>query len=168
MNTEERQINEELLTFLDESPNAFFAVRNMKRMLEQAGYTQLQEGESWDIRPGSRCYVTRNNSALIAFRMPEQEGFAGFQIMAGHCDSPVFKIKPDAEITAGERYVKLNVEKYGGMLCAPWFDRPLSVAGRVIVQTEDGIRRSLSMLTSSDHPQPGDPYEPRRQRWLRL
>ena len=75
--------------------------------------------------------------------MPETEDFDGFQIMAGHCDSPVFKIKPNAEITVEDRYVRLNVEKYGGMLCAPWLDRPLSVAGRVIVQTPDGIGTRL-------------------------
>ena len=143
MKTVARQINEELLQFLDASPNAFFAVRNMKDMLLEEGYTELREGDRWEIRPGSRCFVTRNNSALIAFRMPQREGFSGFQIMASHCDSPVFKIKPDAEITVEDRYVKLNVEKYGGMICAPWFDRPLSVAGRVIVQTPDGIGTRL-------------------------
>ena len=143
MGTDTRKINEELLAFLDASPNAFFAVDNMKRMLVQAGFTELKEQERWEIRPGDSCFVTRNNSALIAFRMPETEDFDGFQIMAGHCDSPVFKIKPNAEITVEDRYVRLNVEKYGGMLCAPWLDRPLSVAGRVIVQTPDGIGTRL-------------------------
>ena len=143
METDTRKINEELLAFLDASPNAFFAVDNMKRMLLQAGFTELKEQERWEIRPGDLCFVTRNNSALIAFRMPETEDFDGFQIMAGHCDSPVFKIKPNAEITVEDRYVRLNVEKYGGMLCAPWLDRPLSVAGRVIVQTPDGIGTRL-------------------------
>ena len=138
-----RQINEELLQFLDASPNAFFAVRNMKDMLLEEGYTELREGDRLEIRPGSRCFVTRNNSALIAFRMPHREGFSGFQIMASHCDSPVFKIKTNAEITVDDRYVKLNVEKYGGMLCAPWLDRPLSVAGRIMVRTAEGIETRL-------------------------
>ena len=86
--------------------------------------------------------MTRNDSAIIAFRIPEGE-YKGFQIMASHCDSPVFKIKTNAEIVVDNSYVKLNVEKYGGMLCAPWLDRPLSVAGRVIVQTEEGIATKL-------------------------
>ena len=86
--------------------------------------------------------MTRNDSAIIAFRIPEGE-YKGFQIMASHCDSPVFKIKTNAEIVVDNSYVKLNVEKYGGMLCAPWLDRPLSVAGRVVVQTEEGIATKL-------------------------
>ena len=137
------KINNELLDFLDKSPNAFFAVHNMKEMLAKTGFTALKEGEEWDIRPGGSYYVTRNSSALIAFRIPDQKGFTGFQIMASHSDSPVFRIKPNAGITVDQAYVSLNVEKYGGLLCAPWFDRPLSVAGRVVVQTEEGIETRL-------------------------
>ncbi len=84
-----------------------------------------------------KYYVIRNGSALIAFRIPKRD-FLGFQIMASHSDSPSFKIKENPEMDVEGHYVKLNVEKYGGMLCAPWFDRPLSVAGRVIVK--DGSR----------------------------
>lgn len=142
-NPEVKKLNEELLHFLDESPNAFFAVRNMKQMLRDAGYTELFEDRRWMLAPGDCCFVTRNGSALIAFRIPEKQDFTGFQIMASHSDSPAFKIKPNTEIVVEDAYVKLNVEKYGGMLCAPWFDRPLSVAGRVIVETEDGIETRL-------------------------
>ncbi|MDO5476357.1 MAG: M18 family aminopeptidase, partial [Eubacteriales bacterium] len=136
------EINEALLDFLDRSPNAFFAVRNMAEMLEEAGFSGLEERDHWKLEAGGAYYVTRNGSALIAFRIPEG-GFTGFQIMASHCDSPVLKIKPDAEITVEGRYRKLNVEKYGGMICAPWLDRPLSVAGRVVVQTPEGIETKL-------------------------
>lgn len=135
-------INRELLDFLDKSPTSFHAVANMREMLEQAGYERLLEGRSWQIKRGGRYYVTRNNSALIAFRMPEQD-FAGFQIIASHSDSPALKIKDNAEIQVEKKYVKLNVEKYGGMLCAPWLDRPLSVAGRVVVRTPDGVEERL-------------------------
>lgn len=137
-----QEVNKELLQFLDHSPNAFYAVANMQKELEDAGFTRLYEGCPWTLSEGHGYYVTRNDSAIIAFRIPEGE-YQGFQIMASHCDSPVFKIKTNAEIVVDNSYVKLNVEKYGGMLCAPWLDRPLSVAGRVIVQTEEGIATKL-------------------------
>ena len=137
-----QEVNKELLQFLDHSPNAFYAVANMQKELEDAGFARLYEGCPWILSEGHGYYVTRNDSAIIAFRIPEG-GYQGFQIMASHCDSPVFKIKTNAEIVVDNSYVKLNVEKYGGMLCAPWLDRPLSVAGRVIVQTEEGIATKL-------------------------
>ena len=135
-------VNQELFRFLDHSPNAFFAVRNMCEKLDRAGMIRLFEGRPWTLEAGKGYYVTRNDSALIAFRIPRAD-YTGFQIMASHCDSPVFKIKTNAEITVDDRYVKLNVEKYGGMLCAPWLDRPLSVAGRIMVRTNEGIETKL-------------------------
>ncbi len=119
------------------SPSPFHAVANMKRELDAHGYAQLLEGEEWRLEEEGKYYVIRNGSALIAFRIPKRD-FTGFQIMASHSDSPSFKIKENPEMDVEGHYVKLNVEKYGGMLCAPWFDRPLSVAGRVIVR--DGSR----------------------------
>ena len=136
------RINDELFSFLDRSPNAFFAVHNMCGMLQQAGMTRLYEGAPWKLDAGKGYFVTRNDSSIIAFRIPKRD-YTGFQMMASHCDSPVLKIKTNAEITADRQYVKLNVEKYGGMIFAPWFDRPLSVAGRVIVSTKDGVETRL-------------------------
>ena len=136
------RINRELLYFLDNSPSSFHAVANMKHMLEQAGCIRLLEGEKWELTPGEGYYVTRNDSALIAFRIPRRD-FAGFQIMASHSDSPVFKIKANAEIQVDKKLVKLNVEKYGGMICPPWLDRPLSVAGRIVVRTPEGVATRL-------------------------
>ena len=136
------KINQELLDFLDNSPTSFHAVANMRAMLENAGFERLLEGEAWRLREGSGYYVTRNDSSLIAFRIPKRD-YAGFQIMASHSDSPCLKIKENAEISVEKHYVKLNVEKYGGMLCAPWLDRPLSVAGRVVVRTKDGVATRL-------------------------
>ena len=135
-------VNEELFSFLDHSPNAFYAVQNMCGILQQAGMTRLYEGAPWELEAGKGYFVTRNGSAIIAFRIPKKD-YTGFQMMASHSDSPVFKIKANAEITVDRQYVKLNVERYGGMLCAPWLDRPLSVAGRVIVRTEEGIETRL-------------------------
>lgn len=136
------KVNQGLFQFLDKSPNAFFAVRNFKDQLNNAGFTRLYEGNDWHLEYGHKYYVTRNDSALIAFVMPDHP-YKGYQVMASHCDSPLFRIKTNCEIAVDDAYVKLNVEKYGGMLCAPWLDRPLSVAGRVIVRSEDGIETRL-------------------------
>ena len=136
------KITQELLDFLRQSPSVFHAAATMKEMLEAAGYVRLLEGQAWKLEPGRGYYVTRNDSALIAFFIPKKD-FAGFQVMASHGDSPVFKVKANAEIEVEQHYVKLNVEKYGSMLCAPWLDRPLSVAGRIVVRTEAGITTRL-------------------------
>ena len=135
-------LNQKLLAFVDNSPTSFHAVEQMKTMLEQAGCTRLREGESWKLKEGAGYYVTRNDSSLIAFRIPKRD-FIGFQIMASHSDSPALKIKANAEIQIEKKYVKLNVEKYGGMLCSPWLDRPLSVAGRIVVRTPEGVATKL-------------------------
>ena len=133
---------EELFSFIEKSPSAFHAVETMRQELENAGYHQLLESESWVLHRGGKYYVIRNGSSIIAFRIPAK-GFVGYQIVASHSDSPSFKIKENPEIEAEGHYVKLNVEKYGGMLMAPWFDRPLSVAGRVIVREENHLAVKL-------------------------
>lgn len=132
----------ELLQFIDRSPSCFHVVANAAELLEKAGFTCLSENCSWTLQEGGSYYVIRNGSSLIAFRIPARD-FSGFQLICSHTDSPVFKIKECPEMEADHKYTKLNVEKYGGMLCAPWFDRPLSVAGRVMVETEEGIRPVL-------------------------
>lgn len=129
---------QELFSFIESSPTAFHAVDNMKQMLDKEGYTQLLEGSHWELSEGGKYYVIRNGSSMIAFRIPKRD-FTGFQIMASHSDSPSFKIKEQPEMETDHVYVRLNVEKYGGMLMAPWFDRPLSVAGRLIVREEGRI-----------------------------
>lgn len=133
---------QELFSFIEQSPTAFHAIDCMKERLLSEGYIQLLEGNDWTLEPGKGYFVIRNGSAILAFRLPGQTP-VGFQIMASHSDSPMFKVKENPEMEAEGHYVRLNVEKYGGMLCAPWFDRPLSVAGRLIVQTPDGIRQVL-------------------------
>lgn len=136
-------MTKELKKFLDESPVGLYAAANIRRMLLENGYTECQEGSEWSLVPGGRYFVMRNGSAVIAFQIPEEGSWAGFQIAASHLDSPTFRIKSNAEIVVENRYVTLNVEKYGGMLLAPWLDRPLSAAGRVLVRTEDGIETRL-------------------------
>ena len=124
---------QKLFTFIEKSPSPFHAIENMKQELEGQGYIQLLEGSAWKLEEGGNYYVIRNSSAIIAFRIPKRD-FLGFQIMASHSDSPSFRIKEYPEMEVENHYVKLNVEKYGGMLCAPWLDRPLSVAGRLVIR----------------------------------
>lgn len=133
---------EKLLTFIRKSPTAFHAVDTMKNILAEQGFQELSEKDYWKLVPGGQYMVTRNNSALIAFSIPENAP-QRFHIMASHSDSPTFKIKENPEITVEKAYVKLNVEKYGGMLMSPWFDRPLSVAGRVVVSENGEIKEKL-------------------------
>lgn len=137
------EMTKDLKKFLDESPVGLYAAANIRGMLLENGYTECQEGSEWKLVPGGRYFVMRNGSAVIAFQIPKEESWAGFQIAASHLDSPTFRIKSNAEIVVENSYVTLNVEKYGGMLLAPWLDRPLSVAGRVLVRTESGIETRL-------------------------
>ena len=110
---------EKLLEFIRKSPTAFHAVDTMKKTLAGNGFQELSEKELWSLTPGGNYMVTRNNSALIAFSIPEKAPYS-FHIMASHSDSPTFKIKENPEITVEKAYVKLNVEKYGGMLMSPF------------------------------------------------
>lgn len=128
-------ISRDLIHFIAKSPSTFHAVRGIKAALLYAGFTEIREEDTWQIEKGGKYVVTRNGSALMAFTVPE-EGAEAFHITASHCDSPTFKIKENPEI-ADDPYVKLNVEGYGGMIMSTWLDRPLSVAGRLLV-TENG------------------------------
>ena len=139
---DQNQLNRELLDFLDASPNSFFAVRNMADLLTQNGFQKLNEGERWELKSGGSYFVTRNGSSLIAFRLPAGE-CVGFQLMASHSDSPTFRIKTNPTLTVEGRYLRLNTERYGGMILSSWMDRPLSVAGRVLVRTPEGLETRL-------------------------
>ena len=125
--------NERFLSFIDQAPTAWHAVSLLAKRLEEAGFTALNEGERWRMEAGGRYYVTRNQSALIAFILPEKAP-EGMMIAAAHSDSPTFKLKMDPELGACDRYTRVNAEPYGGMLMYTWLDRPLSVAGRLVVR----------------------------------
>ena len=129
--------SEELLEFIERSPSCFHAIANVAAAYEKAGFCRLEEKEDWKLQWGGKYFVTRNDSALIAFCLPERrEKVKGFHMAAAHCDSPTFKVKENPERPV-EQYVMLNVEKYGGMICSTWLDRPLSVAGRVAAWDEE-------------------------------
>ncbi len=132
---------EGLLQYLNESPTAFHAVENAAAILTESGFRELKETEAWSLEKGGRYFVVKNSSAMIAFTVgkgdPAKEGF---HIIGAHTDSPGLKIKPDACTVTPDGYVKVNVEVYGGAILQTWFDRPLALAGRVIVK-ENGILR---------------------------
>ena len=133
---------EELFQFIENSPSCFHAIVTIREKLNDEGFIELVEGRSWQIEKGKKYYVTRNLSSIIAFKIPEND-FKNFHIVASHSDSPTFKIKENAEIEVNNKYVKLNTEKYGGMICSTWFDRPLSIAGRILVKEGNLVKTHL-------------------------
>lgn len=134
--------NSRLIDFLNASPTPFHAVAAMVRRLSAAGFTQLFDSESWQLEPGKRYFVIRNESALVAFTVGEGDLLSeGLHIAGAHTDSPCLKLKPAPVITK-KGFTQLGVEVYGGALLNPWFDRDLSLAGRVDFETEDGVLAS--------------------------
>ena len=131
---------EKLLAFLDASPSVYHAAANIETELKAAGYTRLSEAGQWSLEHGGKYYLTRGGSAVLAFRIPREKPL-GFMMSASHSDRPTFKVKENGELTG--TYTRLATEKYGGMLMATWLDRPLSIAGRALVETENGVESRL-------------------------
>ena len=129
-----------LCEFLDDANSVFHAVALLSKQLADAGYEMLRESDSWQLKPGGKYYMTRGGSSVMAFRIPEGSP-KGFRMSASHSDRPTFKVKENSALVG--KYTRLAVERYGGMLIAPWLDRPLSVAGRVVVETENGVQSKL-------------------------
>ena len=129
-----------LMAFLDASVSVYHAAAYLAETLEKNGYMRLFEGENWQLVPGGKYYLSRGGTAVMAFRIPKAAP-KGFLMSASHSDRPTFKVKENAELTG--KYTRLSTEKYGGMLISPWLDRPLSIAGRVLVETENGVQSRL-------------------------
>ncbi|MBR1665520.1 MAG: M18 family aminopeptidase [Bacteroidaceae bacterium] len=137
-----------LLNFLNASPVNFLAVRNICNELERAGYRRVDPTQPLGaIHGGDRLYVTKNDSSVYAFEVGTRTlADAGFHMICAHCDSPTFRIKPHAEMTCEGGIVKLNTEVYGGPIMSTWFDRPLTLAGRVILRGEDALHPQTRLL----------------------
>ena len=131
---------DDLVEFLQESVTPFHAAATAESWLRAAGFTRLEEADYWNLEPGKGYYTTRNGSSVVAWRVPDH-AIGGWRIVASHSDSPSGKIKTDIVENDGCR--RLSVEGYGGMIMSTWLDRPLTVGGRVIVKTEDGIESRL-------------------------
>ncbi|MCC8112904.1 MAG: M18 family aminopeptidase [Bacteroidales bacterium] len=134
-----------LLEFLNDSPVNFLAVNTVIDELHQAGFVRLDPTEHWDLNEGGRYYVTTNHSAVMAF-IVGSDPTAGYKIISAHSDSPGFRIKPRPEMIGEGGVMRLNTEVYGGPILYTWFDRPLSIAGRVILRSDDPLRPSTRLL----------------------
>lgn len=143
----EIEFAEELLDFIYESPTAFHTVSSVKKILSGSRFTELKECEKWNLQKGGEYFVTKNDSAIIAFTigkgLPSQHGF---RIIGAHTDSPSFRIKPDCEMDADDKYIKLNTEVYGGPILNTWFDRPLSIAGRITLKGTDVLNPETRLI----------------------
>lgn len=132
---QEQVIAQDLIEFIWNSPSAFHVVENIKTRLLQQGFQELKELECWKLEGGKGYFVVRNDSSIIAFRTPSKD-VKGFHVIATHSDAPTFKLKEQPELVAEEHYIRINTEKYGGMIHSTWMDRPLSVAGRILLKDE--------------------------------
>ncbi|MBQ9950040.1 MAG: M18 family aminopeptidase [Clostridia bacterium] len=133
-------INCNLINFLNGCHSQYHAIDSIMKILDKNGFLQVQPNDN--LTPGGKYYITRNYSSIIAFVLPQTTP-DGFLVSASHSDSPTFKVKNNAELSVEDKYVRLNTERYGGMLCAPWLDRPLTVAGKILVSCDDGIKTVL-------------------------
>lgn len=137
-----------LLSFLDASPVNFLAVKNLTEELQQHGYRRIDTTEALGtVKAGDKFFVTKNDSSIYAFQIGRKSlAETGFHMICAHCDSPTFRIKPHAEIDCEGGIVKLNTEVYGGPIMSTWFDRPLTLAGRVIVKSKDVMTPTTLLL----------------------
>lgn len=143
----EKQYAKELIEFIHESPTNFHAVANAKKELLSNGFKQLFSGEAWQIERGGKYFVTKNHSSLFAFEIGSGEiAEDGFKIICAHSDSPTFRIKPNAEMPVAGKYLKLNTEVYGGPIMYTWFDRPLSMAGRVMLRSLNPLKPATQFV----------------------
>ncbi len=141
-----KKFAKDLCKFIEESPSMFHTAASIEKILSDKKFTLLKEKDQWDLKPGQGYFVKRNNSSVIAFVIPETLDSYHFQMSASHTDSPTFKIKAIPELTGPADYLKLNVEAYGGMIDSTWLDRPLSIAGRVLVDTGNALESRLFYL----------------------
>ena len=135
----------DLLTFLNDSPVNFLAAQTIIEELHDAGFVALDPAEHWELEPGGRYYITKNGSAVFAFVLGTNP-IAGYKIISAHSDSPGFRIKPHAEMLGEGGMMRLNTEVYGGPILYTWFDRPLSVAGRVMLRSDDPLRPDTRLV----------------------
>lgn len=144
MEKKERKFAEDLLQYLNDSPTAYHAVENAAAMLKEHGFQELQESDEWSLQAGAKYFVMKNSSAFLAFTVGKGDlAKEGFRIIGAHTDSPCLKIKPGACSVTADGYVKVNVEIYGGAILNTWFDRPLALAGRLIVKENGTLCEKL-------------------------
>lgn len=144
---ENLQLANNLIDFIYDSPTAFHAVATLKDMLNKVGFKELKEEDKWNLQKEGKYYVSKNDSALIAFKIGKGKiQDHGFKLIGAHTDSPTFRIKPNPEIISENAYVKLNTEAYGGAILSTWFDRPLAIAGRVVLRSNNPLEPKIQLV----------------------
>jgi aspartyl aminopeptidase len=138
---------QELLNFINKGKTAFQSTYEIKAILDIQGYNQIKEEDKWNLKKGEKYYVIKNDSAVIAFEIGTGElEHDGFRLIGAHTDSPGFRIKPNPEILVEGHYLKLNTEVYGGPILSTWFDRPLSIAGRVTLKGDNALKPKVKLV----------------------
>lgn len=143
---DELRIAQDMLDFIQKSPSMFHSTHTIATMLDEAGFMFLNESQNWEVEKGGKYYTTRNGSSIIAFEVGKTLEDYHFQLAAAHGDSPTFKIKSKPTLKGPEDYVRINVEAYGGIIDMTWFDRPLGIAGRVLVDEGDKVTSRLLFI----------------------
>ena len=135
-----REFATDLIDYIYSSPTSFHAVKTSKELLENNGFEELKLNKKWELKVGGKYFVTKNSSSIIAFVVnSDKVEEEGFRIIGSHSDSPTFRIKPKAQMSVENTYLKLNTESYGGAILSTWFDRPLSIAGRVVLKSKETL-----------------------------
>ncbi len=140
------KLTDKLMNFIEQSPSVFHVIDNFENTLNNAGYTKLNRDEKWNLKSNGKYYLTNNNSAIIAFQVGKSLKNNFFRIIGSHSDSPTFRVKPSPELFEKNHFVKLNTEVYGGPILSTWFDRPLSLAGRVVLKSEDPFKPNVKNI----------------------
>ncbi|NFO86981.1 M18 family aminopeptidase [Clostridium botulinum] len=137
----------DLLNFINNSKSAFHSAHEVKSILDKEGFVEIKECDKWDLKHGGKYYVMKNESAIIGFEIGSGDiAEEGFRLIGAHTDSPGFRIKPHAEMTVEDHYIKLNTEVYGGAILSTWFDRPLSIAGRVTLKGSNPLKPQVKLV----------------------
>lgn len=143
----EKRLAQELIDFLYKSPTAYHAASSVKDMLDNEGFEEIFEKDAWKFKKGGKYYLVKNNSAVIAFKVGNGEiEKDGFRLIGAHTDAPGFRIKPNAEMKTEDHYIRLNTEVYGGPILYTWFDRPLGIAGRVILKGKSALKPRVELV----------------------
>lgn len=143
----EKQLALELIDFLYDSPSAFHGVKSVKNLLDKNGFVEVKEADKWNLKSQGKYYVIKNDSALIAFVIGDENiDEAGFRLIGAHTDVPGFRIKPNPQMTAEGKYVKLNTEVYGGPILHTWYDRPLAIAGKVAIKGASPLKPETKLV----------------------
>lgn len=145
-----KQFALDMMKFIDESPSVYHVVENAKALLEKNGFKELDICSKWNIELGKKYYVKKTNSTILAFTTPNKlDVKKGIKIFASHTDSPSIRIKPKSEVVTNNM-LRLNTEVYGGTILSTWFDRPLSIAGRLLTRSQDAFKPKVSYINLSD------------------